>query len=323
MDNGRREARSKRKARQMRQRRMQTVVGIALAVLIVLALRALFFTADRRAGSAEEDPGISSVGAEDAQEAPGMVNEDDGFGEDLPEAILPEEPEELMPGYYDEALLGRYEAFSALHPELSEEDVYWMVGCDLDKPGYEDIRPVADPESLLVLVNKHFYLPQDYTPPDLINVGNTQMRAEAGEAVLEMISAAAAEGHNLWSQSGYRSYGVQSNLFSQYSARDGEAVAETYSARPGHSEHQTGLATDLNTITDAFGGTPEGIWAAENCWRFGLIVRYTNENTDIVLYRPEPWHIRYIGVEAAKRMHDEGIISFEEYWVKYVSHPLG
>ena len=302
---------------------MQTVIGIALAVLIVLALRALFFTADRKADSAEEDPGISSVGAEDVQEAPEMVNEDDGFGGDLPEAVLPEEPEDLMPGYYDEALLGRYEAFSALHPELSEEDVYWMVGCDLDKPGYEDVRPVADQESLLVLVNKHFYLAQDYVPPDLINVGNTQMRAEAGEAVLEMISAAAEEGHNLWSQSGYRSYGVQSNLFSQYSARDGETVAETYSARPGHSEHQTGLATDLNTITDAFGSTPEGIWAAENCWRFGLIVRYTQDNTDIVLYRPEPWHIRYIGVEAAERMHDEGIISFEEYWVKYVSHPLG
>ena len=219
--------------------------------------------------------------------------------------------------YYEAARADRYEAFGLANPDLTDDEVCWMVGCDLDLTPYVDISPLPDPNSNLLLVNKYFYLPEDYTPDDLIYVGKTLMRKEAGEAMLEMIAEADAEGHYLWSQSGFRSYDLQVRLFNDYSARDGEEVAETHSARPGHSEHQTGLTTDLNTITPAFGDTPEGIWTAENCWRFGFIVRYTKENTDVTLYTPEPWHMRYIGREAAKIMHDEGIQSFEEFWVKY------
>jgi D-alanyl-D-alanine carboxypeptidase len=222
------------------------------------------------------------------------------------------------PYYYDSVREDRYIAFAANHPEIGLDDVYWMVDCDLDIPPYEDTHELPDPNDLLLMVNKHFYLPDGFAPGDLVNVGNTMMRAEAGGAMQEMIDAAAAEGLNIWSQSGYRSYGVQVSLYSDYSARDGEAAADTYSARPGYSEHQTGLTTDLNTITDAFGDTPEGKWVAENCWQYGYIVRYTKENTDVTLYKPEPWHMRYIGRDAAGIMHEEGILSLEEYWVKYV-----
>jgi D-alanyl-D-alanine carboxypeptidase len=228
------------------------------------------------------------------------------------------------PYYYDSAREGRYAAFAANHPEIPADDIYWMVDCDLDTLPYADTHALPDPNDILLMVNKHFYLPADYVPSDLVYVGKTMMRAEAGAAMQEMIDAAAAAGQNIWSQSGFRSYGVQVNLYRDYSARDGEAAADTYSARPGYSEHQTGLTTDLNTITDAFGGTPEGQWVAENCWQYGYIVRYTKENTDVTLYKPEPWHMRYIGRDAAKTMHDEGILSLEEYWVKYVLYqPLG
>ena len=222
--------------------------------------------------------------------------------------------------YYNSGLASRYEAFRMKNPDFTDDEICWMVGCDLDLIPYEDISAVPDPYSILLNVNKYYYLPEDYTPNDLISIGKTMMRKEAGEAMLEMIAAAEEEGHVLWSQSGFRSYGIQVQLFNDYSARDGVEAAETYSARPGHSEHQTGLTTDLNTITDAFGETSEGIWAAENCWKFGFIVRYTRENTNITLYRPEPWHMRYIGREDAKIMHDERMSSFEEYWVKYVKN---
>ena len=222
--------------------------------------------------------------------------------------------------YYEPARAVRYEAFGRANPHLTDEEVCWMVGCDLDLTPYVDISPIPDPGTFLVNVNKFYYLPEDYQPADLVYIGKSMMRTEAGEAMFAMIDAAASEGHTLWVQSGIRSYSIQEKLFNDYSARDGVEAAETYSARPGHSEHQTGLTADLNTITDAFGLSPEGIWAAENCWRFGFIVRYTKENTDITLYKPEPWHMRYVGREAAGFIRDEQIIAYEEYWVKYVKH---
>jgi len=220
--------------------------------------------------------------------------------------------------YFDEGRVERYEAFAALRPELDFSDIVWMVNVNLDKTPYEYINEAADPTSITLLVNKYFYLAPDFTPGDLVNIGSTMLREEAAMAMNVMIDAAAQEGHRLWVQSGYRSFNVQAGLFEQYSAYDGVEKAETYSARPGHSEHQTGLAADLNTITDAFGDTSEGKWAAENCWKYGFIVRYTEDNTDITLYKPEPWHMRYIGMEAAAGMRDLGIKSFEEYWAKYI-----
>jgi D-alanyl-D-alanine carboxypeptidase len=222
--------------------------------------------------------------------------------------------------YYDPARAGRYEAFSAENPEIPMEDIVWMVGADLDKQPYTDVSEVSDPLSLTLLVNKYFYFPQSFAPPDLVNIGSSMLRKEVAGAMQAMIDDAAAAGHRLWVQSGYRSYSTQAGLYSQYSARDGAAVADTHSARAGHSEHQSGLTADLNTITDAFGTTPEGIWAAENCWYYGFIIRYTNENKSVTLYKSEPWHFRYIGREAASAMRELGCKQFEEYWVKYVKY---
>ena len=236
------------------------------------------------------------------------------------EEAPPIEEVDLYPYYYDASREDRYAMYAAEHPELVIEDVYWMVNCDLDKAPYEDTQEIADPDDLLLMVNKHFHLPEGYTPPDLVAVGRTMMRPEAADPLQQMIIDAAAEGHNLWSQSGFRSYSVQEGLYTNYSARDGVEAADTYSARPGHSEHQTGLATDLNTITDAFGSTPEGLWTAENCWKYGFIIRYTADNIGITLYKSEPWHLRYVGVDVATIMRNEQIESFEEYWVKYIKY---
>ena len=222
--------------------------------------------------------------------------------------------------YYNESRDERYEEFAALWPELSMEDVIWMVEADLDKPPYENVREILEPDSLTALVNKHFHLPEDYVPSDLENIGNSMLRADAAAAMRELINDASAEGHTLWVQSGFRSYSTQAGLYQQYSARDGTAIADTYSARASHSEHQTGLAVDFNTISDAFGSTSEGRWAAENSWRYGYILRYTDENKEITLYKSEPWHFRYVGREAASEMQALGITTYEEYWVKYIKN---
>jgi len=257
-------------------------------------------------GSSADDNGVNAT----SEKPGGTEQEDMTYDTDSENNIW----------YYIAARADRYEAFAALRPDLTFEDVVWRVNVDLDKEPYEDVRAAKDPMSILALVNKHFYLPEDFTPPDLVNIGKSMMRADAADAMNEMIRVADGEGHHLWVQSGFRSFNIQAQLYEQYSASDGYEEADRYSARPGHSEHQTGLVADLNTITAAFGETPEGKWAASNSWYFGYIVRYTADNTDVTLYKPEPWHLRYIGREAAAGMHDLGILSFEEYWVKYVNH---
>jgi D-alanyl-D-alanine carboxypeptidase len=117
---------------------------------------------------------------------------------------------------------------------------------------------------------------------------------------------------NIWICSGFRSYAYQQNLYNRYVARDGKAEADRYSARPGHSEHQTGLAMDVNSVGQSFAYTSEGKWLAAHAHEYGFIIRYPKGKEDITGYMYEPWHIRYVGVEIAKEITEAGI-TFEEY----------
>jgi len=316
-----RKERSRQRYRKKSQRRVMMIVCIALGVMIVFSVNALGGLVDENSTNRATRDTIQNDHTDYTETGDVQVSVSEDIVEDF------EQPAMIEPGevierlwYYDESRAGRYEEFAGERPDLTEDEVYWMVDCDLDMPTYKYMNEVPDPNDILLLVNKHFYLPESYEPDDLISVGDTKMRKEAGEALKDMIDAASEEGHRLWSQSRYRSYSLQSRLFNDYSARDGVESAETYSARPGHSEHQTGLTTDLNTITEAFGDTGEGRWVAENSWEYGFIIRYTRENREITQFIYEPWHIRYIGKDAAADMRDKNILSFEEYWVKYVKY---
>lgn len=155
----------------------------------------------------------------------------------------------------------------------------------------------------ILVVNKTYSIPEDYAPG---------IDPEAQAAFDEMESAAADEGISLWIRSGYRSYSYQKQLYENYAAKDGYAEADTYSARPGHSEHQTGLAFDLNSLSTSFGETAEGKWLAENCWKYGFIIRYPQGKEEITGYQYEPWHVRYLGKDVAKDVYDSGL-TLEEY----------
>lgn len=155
----------------------------------------------------------------------------------------------------------------------------------------------------ILIANKTYSLPADYNPG---------IHPEAQSALDKMIAAAAAEGHNLFVVSGFRSYERQKNLYNSYVARDGKAEADRYSSRPGHSDHQTGYTFDLNSVEQSFGDTPEGKWLAANCWKYGFIIRYPEGKEQYTGYMYEPWHIRYIGTDMAKKVYDSGL-SLEEY----------
>ncbi|MBQ3861890.1 MAG: M15 family metallopeptidase, partial [Clostridia bacterium] len=132
-------------------------------------------------------------------------------------------------------------------------------------------------------------------------------------SALDALSAgAAANGLSIYAISGYRSYEYQLGLYDRYVARDGKAEADRYSARAGHSEHQTGLAVDVNSLEYAFADTAEGQWLAAHCAEYGFILRYPEGKEEITGYRYEPWHIRYLGVETAKKVAESGL-TLEEY----------
>jgi D-alanyl-D-alanine carboxypeptidase len=153
-----------------------------------------------------------------------------------------------------------------------------------------------------------------------INVmGGGQLRAEAAAQMQALLAAHTAEtGLEMRSLSTYRSYGRQVDVYNGWVNQLGQEGADLTSARPGHSEHQTGLAMDLGAVPaqcdldQCFANTTQGQWLAANSWRFGFIVRYPDGYTPITGYEYEPWHMRYVGVPLATEMHDTGVMTLEE-----------
>ena len=168
-----------------------------------------------------------------------------------------------------------------------------------------------------MIVNKTYSLPSDYVPSGAEGYQrcNECITSETMNAFKEMQADAQALGLNLYISSGYRSYTYQNTLYNNYVARDGKETADKYSARAGHSEHQTGLAFDLNTIDDYFGNTAEGKWTQDNCYKYGLILRYPKGKEDKTGYQYESWHLRYVGKELAQKLYNDGNwITMEEYF---------
>lgn len=148
-----------------------------------------------------------------------------------------------------------------------------------------------------LIANKTYSLPESY---------GSGLTAETYAAFSDMAAAAAADGINIYIVSGFRSYAFQGGLYNNYVLMDGKDAADTYSARAGHSEHQSGLAFDLNTTDRSFGETREGIWLSENCWKYGFILRYPKGKTDETGYIYEPWHFRFVGTDLAPMLYNGG-----------------
>lgn len=177
----------------------------------------------------------------------------------------------------------------------------------------------TDPASPWVIVNKQHPIAESFDPDDVVDVAGTRVREIARPDLEAMIAAAQADGVKLVMRSGYRSYGEQAAARSSVEARRGFAHAERYSARPGYSEHETGLAVDVDSASNpdcnlqtCFTRTAEGVWLTEHAWEFGFVVRYTEANTEITGYAPEGWHLRWVGRDLTGWMHTEGVTSLEE-----------
>lgn len=221
----------------------------------------------------------------------------------------------------------KYINYLAARPDLGVMDVIYQVNIGLDAPFYEDIVISENPYDYLVLVNKYNKLPQNFTPNNLVNMEAKYTIRDGKQYLLTrdtyasyvaMAEAAKKEGYSLKAVSTYRTEDYQGGLYN-YSVRvNGKVHADTYSARPGHSEHQTGLAVDINSTEGVFEYTREFKWLCEHAHEYGFIMRYPKGKEWITGYGYEPWHYRYVGVDAAKIIKELGI-TYEEYYVTYVA----
>lgn len=210
-------------------------------------------------------------------------------------------------------------------PTITPEETPVSYPVESEDPVLEDPIDLTSFDSINVIINKKHPLPQDFVPADMVKPNVTCMKdgiklqKEAAEAIEEMFSAAQEAGYSLAIGSAYRSYDYQKNLYDNYVARDGEDAANRYSAKPGQSEHQTGLAADLAVssgycyLKNCFKDTEEGEWLKENSYLYGFILRYPEEKEEITGYIFEPWHYRYIGKKEALKVFESGL-TLEEYY---------
>ena len=174
----------------------------------------------------------------------------------------------------------------------------------------------------IMMVNKTYGLPSDYLPVDTVedskgktNTCNKCINKLAYSSFATMKADAAALGLNIYIASGYRPYVSQENIYNRYVKRDGKKAADTYSARPGYSEHQTSYTFDLNSINDSFAKTNEGKWVNENAYLYGFIIRFPKGKDSYTGYKYESWHLRYVGYDLARKLYNNGNwISLEEYF---------
>lgn len=208
--------------------------------------------------------------------------------------------------------------------ETSEQtsvfDEYGFLKEELAKSVFED-------EHQWVLVNKEYGLAADFVPDNLVPIEVptvnqvpevNQMSEAASDQLTQLFDAAKRAGHDLYAISGFRSYQTQETLYNNYVAQHGEDEANKFSAQPGHSEHQTGLAMDITSaavdygLSQAFGETEEGKWLADNAYRFGFVLSYPQGKEHITGYMYEPWHFRYLGKELAQLLYDRQL-TYQEY----------
>ncbi len=228
--------------------------------------------------------------------------------------------------FFKSDYIDRYIKYKNSNSSLSLEEVIVHVNIGLDNDFYTNLKSSTNLNTAYMIVNKYNNLDKDYIPIDLesinsnYSIGDKKLIHIAKVAFEELASSAKMEGFIIKAMSTYRSYYTQNYLYSNYVNTDGKKIADKYSARPGFSEHQTGLAVDVqnNTTTYTnFGSTKEFTWMKENAYKYGFIMRYTEEYQSITGYMNEPWHYRYVGVNIATYIYNNPM-TYEEYYVRFI-----
>lgn len=227
----------------------------------------------------------------------------------------------------DYAKIKNYDRYVALSDETgdNEDDIVIKVNLDLDKENHVECTQVDD-FSTDMLVNKHRCLNKDFVPDDLVDINSKytdendlKVSRIAMNAFIKMYEEAEKEGYQLVINSAYRSYEDQEEIVDTYLNSYGQAYVDKYVARPGFSEHQTGLAFDIGSRNSrVFINSKEYEWIQENAHKYGFIYRFDKRYEDFTGFRCEPWHYRYVGNEIATYVHEHNNMSLEEYFVIFL-----
>lgn len=231
--------------------------------------------------------------------------------------------------------LNRYLAYKEKNSSYDYEKVVNYVNIGLDRSFYSYIGASNMNKGILVLCNKYLKLPDGYEPNDLETIsseyfiyGNAkvrQLRKEAKQQFEKLSAASIANGTPVYGQSAFRSYSMQTSLYNSAVSSSGKAFADKDTARPGHSEHQTGLAIDVSSTKGgnmlSFENTSSFIWMKNNAHKYGFILRYLKNKTDLTGFIYESWHYRYVGIEIATDIHDNyPNLTYEEYYYKFIDN---
>ena len=214
--------------------------------------------------------------------------------------------------------LDRYKSYQEENNCTLEEAVL-KVNIGLDHDFYTEIKTATNIDEYTVLVNKYNSI-EDYEPTDLKSLSydsKYQLREKAADAFEELVAYGKLNNVYIRPYSAYRSYNTQTTIYNRYVKRDGVSEADTYSARAGHSEHQTGLAVDIWSEGYEYLSSADAKWIEENSYKYGFIVRYTKDNINITGYIEEPWHLRYLGIDIATDVVQKGL-TYDEYYDLYL-----
>lgn len=229
--------------------------------------------------------------------------------------------------YYKSNNIKRYQDYHKLNSNLSVNEVVTRVNLNLDLPYYTNTKEAKYLNTFYTLVNKYNYLRDDFVPNNLVEMTipyskeGIYLVAEARDNFYKLVDKAKEEGLTIRAISAYRGYTYQKRLYDKYVEADGVNKADTYSARPGFSDHQTGLAIDVdNTISsfENFTNTKEYQWMLDNSYKYGFILRYPSGKESITTYQFESWHYRYVGLKLAKKIKASNL-TFDEYFTRYLA----
>ena len=235
----------------------------------------------------------------------------------------------LQDDYFIKDNLNRYTAYHNENEESSARNAVAIVNTNTDYDYYTYDIDTDTSKDYLMIVNKYYHLSEGYVPDDLVNISNQyyygenhQIRSVVYDAFIDMWNAANNEGIYLIINSSYRTYAEQQAVYDSYKDSRGTTYADSIAARPGYSEHQTGLSVDIfsteYTNTSNFKDSPAHVWLTENAYKYGFIQRYEEDTEELTGFAEEAWHWRYVGIEVATYLHEHDI-TFDEYYAYFIN----
>ena len=236
----------------------------------------------------------------------------------------------LQDEYFIKDNLDRYTSYHQENEGTTARNVVAIVNTNTDYAYYDHDIDTDVSQDYLMLVNKYYHLDNDYAPTDLVDISNRyyygeghQIRKVVYDAFIDMWNQANNDGIYLIINSSYRTYEEQQSVYDGYKNTYGTTYADSIAARPGYSEHQTGLSLDIfskeNTTTANFKGSPAHEWLINNAYQYGFIQRYQEDTEELTGFAEEAWHWRYVGVEVATYLHEHDI-TFDEYYAYFIAN---